>query len=124
MEELILTGDLRASRFVLEELERGEDDLYEWAEKQPNLFVGPDEEEQQRARAILAAHPGLIREGEDRVNADPFVIALAEVRGMTVVAEEVWSGNPNRPKIPNVCNARGVRCVKLLGLMDELEWTF
>jgi hypothetical protein len=109
---------------VLAELERGEDDLYEWAKKQADFFMDPTEEEQQRARAILAAYPGLIHEGEDRVNADPFVIALAETQGLTVVAEEVWSGNPNKPKIPNVCTARGIQCVKLLGLMTDFVWTF
>jgi hypothetical protein len=66
----------------------------------------------------------LIHEGEDRVNADPFPIALVEVHGMAVVAEEVWSGNPSRPKIPNVGAARRIRYVKLLGLMDDLGWTF
>jgi hypothetical protein len=41
-----------------------------------------------------------------------------------VVSEERRSGNPNTPKIPNVCAARGVRCVNLLGLMADLGWTF
>ncbi|MGP8247595.1 MAG: DUF4411 family protein [Bryobacteraceae bacterium] len=124
MENLIQSGDLRASRFVLEELKRGEDDLYRWANRQPGLFVDPDEAEQRKSRAILAEFPGLVHEGEDRINADPFVIALAEVRRMVVISEEVQSGNPNKPKIPNVCAARGVRCMKLLGLMDDLGWTF
>jgi nucleotide-binding universal stress UspA family protein len=72
----------------------------------------------------MAAHAGILQPGEDRVNADPFVIALARRHGLTVVSEERRSGNPSAPKIPNVCAARGVRCVNLLGLMADLGWTF
>jgi hypothetical protein len=109
---------------VLEELERQEDDLHAWAAAKPEMFIGLDEPQQQEVRAIMAAHQGIVQPGEDRVNADPFVIALARCRGLTVVSEERRSGNPHTPKIPNVCAARGVLCLNLLGMMGDLGWTF
>jgi len=124
IENLIRSGDLKASPMVLTELERQEDELHDWAAAQTELFIGLDEAQQQEVREIMAAHAGIVQPGEDRVNADPFVIALARCRGFVVVSEERRSGNPNTPKIPNVCAARGVRCVNLLGLMTDLGWTF
>jgi len=124
IENLIRTGDLKASPMVLEELERQEDDLHAWAAAKPEMFTDLDDAQQQEVRAIMATHPGMVQPGEDRVNADPFVIALARCRGLTVVSEERRSGNPNTPKIPNVCAARGVPCVNLLGMMGDLGWRF
>jgi hypothetical protein len=63
---------------------------------------------QHEVREIMAGYAGLAHAGEDRVNADPFVIALARGLGVAVVSEERRSGNPDTPKIPNVCAARGV----------------
>jgi hypothetical protein len=124
IEDLIRSGDLKASPMVLVELERQDDDLHAWAAAKIEMFVDLDDGQQQEVRAIMAAHAGILQPGEDRVNADPFVIALARCRGLAVVSEERRSGNPNTPKIPNVCVARGVRCVNLLGLMADLGWTF
>jgi len=109
---------------VLAELERIEDDLREWAAASTDLFVEIDDGQQQTVRAILADFRGLIHPGEDRVNADPFVIALAICGGHTVVSQERASGNPDTPKIPNVCSARGVQCMDFLGLIEQQRWTF
>ena len=124
IENLIRKGDLKASPLVLEELKRQEDDLQAWAAAKAEMFVDLDEPQQEEVRAIMAAHQGIAQPAEDRVNADPFVIALARCQGLTVVSEERRSGNPNTPKIPNVCAARGVQCVNLLGMMGDLGWTF
>ena len=124
IEALIRAGDLKASPMVLAELERQEDDLYAWAAAKPDVFIDLDEPQQREVRGIMAAYAGLVQAGEDRVNADPFVIALARCRGLTVVSEQRRSGNPATPKIPNVCAARGVLCVNLLGLMADLGWRF
>ena len=124
IETLIRCGDLKSSPMVLVELSRQEDALHAWAAAKPVMFIGLDEAQQEEVRKIMASHTGIVQPGEDRVNADPFVIALARCRGLVVVSEERRSGNPNTPKIPNVCAAIGVRCVNLLGLMADLGWTF
>jgi hypothetical protein len=109
---------------VLAELERGEDELYEWAGQQAGFFIDPDEDEQQAMRAIVRDFPGLIKYGEDRVNADPFVIALAMRHGLAVISQERPAGPGGKPMIPNVCAALGVRCLNILGLFEDCGWTF
>jgi len=109
---------------VLAELEKGEDDLHEWARRQADLFIDPDEEEQRLVRQIVNDFPGLVKPGEDRVNADPFVIALAMRYGLTLVTQERPAGPGGQPKIPNVCAARGIRYFDILGLFADCGWTF
>jgi hypothetical protein len=69
-----------------------------------------DEQIQHEVRAILREHRRLIHAG--RSGADPFVVALAKIHDCTVVCEE-GRGKKNLPKIPDVCDALGLRCIKL-----------
>ncbi len=54
---------------------------------------------------ILTAHPRLVDDWENRLKADPFVIALAKMKGFAVVTGEKPSGNSAKPRIPDVCDA-------------------
>jgi hypothetical protein len=81
-------------------------------------------EDVQRATGeILRGHPRLVGNGSGRNTADPFVIALACVRGGVVVTEERRK-NVTNPKIPDVCDALGIRCLTLVGFVREQGWTF
>lgn len=73
---------------------------------------------------VLAQHPRLIGVGNQRSGADPFVIALAKARDGTVVTEETESRNLNKPKIPDACDALGVRRTNLVGFIQEQGWVF
>lgn len=109
---------------VLAELERGEDALYQWCCAQADFSVPPDETEQQHVRDIVRDYPGLIKPGEDRIDADPFVIAFAMRHGLTVVTQEATKGQGYQSKIPYVCSRLGVRCMDTLGLFADCGWTF
>ena len=124
IEEVIRSGDLRASPMVLEELKVGEDDLYEWARKQAGFCVEPDDTEQEYVREIVRDFQGLVKENEDRINADPFVIAFARRHGLTVVTMEAAKGQGYQSKIPYVCSRLAVRCVDLMGFFADYGWTF
>ncbi|MDE2793566.1 MAG: DUF4411 family protein [Gemmatimonadota bacterium] len=82
LEELIRSGDLRASEEVRHELEKKEDEAFAWARGQEGFFVPMDDEIQDAVSAILAVHPRLLDTRRGRSGADPFVIALAKVRGV------------------------------------------
>jgi hypothetical protein len=58
---------------------------------------------------------------QSRSVADPFVIALAHVQGLTMVTAERASGSPQKPRIPDVCAGIGVKCVPLLGMFKERQ---
>ncbi len=58
---------------------------------------------------ITHDHPGMSKARGAKTPADPYVIALAELEGYVVVADESMR-HPNR-KIPGVCSQRGIRCL-------------
>jgi hypothetical protein len=122
LEELIDQGVLFATEEVLFEFEKKDDDVYKWAQQHGNLFVPIDREIQVVVSDILNDHKELTKEGRGR--ADPFVIALAELREACVLTGEKPTNSLNRPKIPDVCEARGVRWSNILGLFREQKWTF
>lgn len=43
---------------------------------------------------------------------------------MTVVTQETPTGNPMRPKIPDVCNALGITCINMLQFIRQQSWVF
>jgi hypothetical protein len=54
---------------------------------------------------------------------DPWVIALAQLQGCKVVTEESI-GSEKRPKIPDVCDALELNCLRIADLIEELNWSF
>jgi hypothetical protein len=87
------------------------------------MFVDLDEDVQAATTEILAAYPRLVKADQLRTSADPFVIGLAKVRGLTVITGENL-GSESRPKIPYVCAKLGIPCTNMVGLMRAQGWTF
>jgi len=125
IEELIEEGHLRATEEVLHELEKKHDDVYAWAkERKDALSVPIDDRIQPAVSAILEDFEKLLDTRKNRSAADPFVIALAQIEGCTVVTGEGTTGSLNRPNIPDVCSGLGVPCISLLQLIRREGWTF
>jgi predicted nucleic acid-binding protein len=121
---LVERGELRATDEVRVELQRRDDELLQWLSAYADdLFVEIDEDTQREVLAILSDHRELVHVGRGRSGADPFVIALAKLNEATVVTEE-GSGSRKKPRIPDVCGALGIRCMKLIHLIQEQGWTF
>ena len=87
-------GGARATDEVRRELEKQDDDLTAWCNKQQNLFVAIDDEIQILVAEILQNYPRLVESGGRRFGADPFVIALAKIHKSTVVTAEQRTNNP------------------------------
>lgn len=121
--DLIDSGELIASEEVLVELERKKDDLYEWARERRKMFLPIDEDVQKAVQELLGKYPKLVGALKNRSMADPFVIALAQVHDCTVVSNEDF-GREKKPKIPFVCKRLGLRCMNILGLIQEQGWRF
>lgn len=99
------------------ELERQKDDLYEWACDLDGFFIDPDRAQVERQSIIVNEHPGLIKPNSTKSAADPWVIALAELRGVPVVAYEDRAKKGAHPKIPDVCERRGIATVRLVDVL-------
>jgi hypothetical protein len=122
--ELIKDGKLVAPEDVFLELKKKDDELTKWAKGQKGLFQPLDIPTQEALREVMGGFERLVNTQKDRSTADPVVIALAKARGLAVVTGEKATGNPNRPKIPDVCESLNVRCLSLTTLIRENGWTF
>jgi len=108
LEEMARSNEITAPADVLLEIEKQKDDLYEWAKARPELFETPDREVMEIFTEIVNNHPDFMKINSTKSGADPFVVALAEVRQLTVVTYETMAKQNAAPKIPNVCAARGL----------------
>lgn len=124
LDDLIRDGHLAATEEVLLELEKRDDEVYRWARKRKKMFVPIDEPVQTAVSAILLTHEKLVDTRKNRSAADPFVIALAQVKGCAVVTGERATHTSERPNIPDVCADLGIRSIGLLDLFREERWRF
>jgi predicted nucleic acid-binding protein len=125
LDEVIEKGDRGASEEVFLELEKRDDDVHGWAkERKMKLFVPIDEDQQRHVSVILEQHERLVDTRKNRSAADPFVIAVAIAQGCAVVTDEAATGKPEKPNIPDVCSAMGVRAMNLLEFFRQQGWRF
>lgn len=99
-------------------------DLRKWLMRhKQTILVSPNGAAQALAAQITHTFQGLVDMSAMRLQADPFVIAMAHGMQATVVTEE--GGKKRRQhKIPHVCKHYGVACVNTLGMLDGLDWSF
>jgi len=122
MEAAAHTGVVLAVDEVYRELEKKDDDAFQWVKARRMMVVALDTEIQRNVGAILSAHPRLIDTRKNRSSGDPFVIALAQCRRLTVVTGEKASGIIAKPNIPDVCDALHVPCMNVLAMFRKEGW--
>jgi len=123
-EELIDSGEAVAIDEVFLELEKRDDELCRWARTRKQMFMSAEEDVQLALKDVLGLSEKMLGSQKGRNAADPWVIALAKARSLTVVTMELSSGNLAKPKIPDVCSALGVQCINVIGLAQEQGWVF
>ncbi len=104
------------------ELERKDDMVLEWANERAHVFVPIDASIQIVVADILRQFPRLIDTRRGRSGADPFVVALAQVRGLSVVTYEKPTGNLDRPNIPDVCMALDIERLSIMDVARREQW--
>lgn len=129
IEELIASGHCSAVDLVKEEIDAvGTPELRAWAKKNPSLFAPLDPLVQVEAASIESRYPDLMDPKSPYQSADAYVIALAKVKGGTVVSQETSAAEKRSAKrthyIPDVCRDLGIPCINLLGLMRRENWNF
>lgn len=124
LDGLIAAGDIISSEEVYVELKRKDDDLHNWIQGRKQMLVPLDEAIQLQAVALLNEFPRLVDTLRGRSKADPFVIATAMERGAVVVSGETLTGNLDKPRIPDVCKVKNIRCITFLRMIRELKLTF
>ncbi|NOG74031.1 DUF4411 family protein [Roseicella sp. DB1501] len=122
LDAFIAEGCLVSPDEVLRETGKRSDELHAWLKVRGSMFRELAEPIQIEAAQVLARFPRLVGERKLRTSADPFVIALAKVEGLPILTEEKPTGNTNRPNIPDVCSALGVRTMSLLEVIRAERW--
>jgi hypothetical protein len=107
---------------VYRELEKKDDIAFQWLKARRTIVIDLETTIQQRVAALLAVHPRLADTRKNRSSGDPFVIALAQVRGLSVVTGEKPSGILAKPNIPDVCAALKIPWMNVLAMFRQEGW--
>ena len=121
MADIIDGGIVISCDEVLDELSIGNDSLLQWAKQRKGAFISSGPDIQRMVREILQKYPTLVTGSRKSNGADPFVIALAKLKNCTLVSDETRAGNGQPVKIPNVCEAYGVRLIKFVDFLREVK---
>lgn len=124
LEEIISAERLIAPREVLRELEKGDDEIFKWAETQKAAFIDLSPELGSILSELLRDVPELASAMTLRPGpyADPVLVALALMRvragtaDCVVVSQERLAGTGSF-KIPNLCSKYGINCMPLLDMV-------
>lgn len=123
-------GDVCSIEQVAEELRKGNDDLAAWVHaREGTFFRALDAAAYAEMTAVtewVQQHD--FRDDAKRVflrTADPFLIAYARAHRLTVASHEVHvEGQKSKVKIPTVCQALTVPCVRTFAMLRDLKATF
>lgn len=128
-DKYVSEGKTISVREVLKELEIqiNVEHLQNWIKENKKIFFLPSEDESLFVSKIFAvSHFQHLISHEARLKgnpvADPFVIAVAKIKGGCVVTEEKWK--KNSAKIPNICEHFEIKCTNLEGFMETENWEF
>ena len=115
-------GELFSVREVFEELK----DSQAYWDDYEECFRELTEQESENVAKILGDSDFSVfvnhgMEENDGYWADPHLISCAmEDPSITIVSEESSRNHPQR-KIPYVCEQKGIRCIKVLEFLDEID---
>lgn len=125
LDELIAAGEIVSSEEVYVELERKADDLHDWVKARKQMLIPLTAQVQELALELLREYPRLVDTLRGRSKADPFVIATAmEMQSAVVVTGELPTGRLDKPRIPDVCRAKGIPCMTFLQMIRDLKLAF
>jgi hypothetical protein len=125
--DLLFNGKAIVPKAVFDEVHEGGDDLYKWLDfHRRDSVVNPDAQTVAAAKAIVQAYKRLLEVKKSRTGsgADPLVIACAQIKSATVVIEEQASGSLIKPKVPDVCKAMGIKCIRTVEMLRECKVSF
>lgn len=125
VEGSVLQGKSCICEAVHREIERGGDELHQWAKDIPGFVCSTTDDDLHIVALIATQHPEWV---QGQLNeADPFVVAHAKSEGSIVVTEENRKGRgtvDRNLKIPNVADEHGVEVIKFFDYVRREGWSF
>ena len=126
LDSLIENEKLFAPIEVYRELERKDDEIYEWVNQRQKMFMEPNDEVQEEIKTIVNNFPRFVENySPDGIWADPYLIAHTKVIDCILITGETKAGpRANKIRIPDVCEELEVDWMNILGLIKKEEWSF
>ena len=122
MDSSARSGEIFVIEEVVRELERKDDEVLKWVKEHHSMVVPVDTTVLSHLATLMAKHGSLVDPRRNKSVCDPWVIALAMARGLTVVTAEKTSGNLKKPKIPDVCKDLHVPCLEVVEFFRMQGW--
>jgi Domain of unknown function (DUF4411) len=122
MDQAARAGQIFVIDEVVAELKRKEDGIHKWIEDRESMIVSIETDVQNCLVKIMAKYSRLVDTKKNRSGCDPWVIALAQARGFSVVTAEKASGSLIKPKIPDVCKDLAVPYVEVVDFFRKQGW--
>lgn len=113
---------------VLHELERGDDELLQWAREQRSISKPIDEQVWVLARDVVKGFPNLVDHTKLTADADAFVVALALARPVSLLSNCVVVAHERtrkgKTRIGDVCAHYGLDYLSIQDMFDREGWHF
>ena len=112
---------------VILELERKDDELYKWCKSNEDvLSIESNGQIQSAVKELVIKYPQFAWSGfpKSKNFADPFVFASARVNNCSVVTHERATGNMSGPKLPDICRAEFISCLRFHDVIVQEGWIF
>lgn len=123
-------GHIASIDMVKHELERGNDELKDWARENSQIFINVDDDDTQKAFSEIAAYSASLNMHHGALDeflsvADPWLVAKARAIGATVVTHERFIPEIRKKiLIPNICEQFGIPYMNTFDLLHRLEAEF
>ncbi|MEA3496687.1 MAG: DUF4411 family protein [Bacteroidota bacterium] len=129
IDELAKQGIVFITREVKKEIDKGDDNLRNWLKDKSYIVKPIDESVQLNLKKLYAkdkSHQYLANNIKNRSIADPWVIAHAMAENAIVVTKEYLStsSNPQKVKIPDVCENMNVKWINDFDFIKEVNIKF
>jgi len=111
-----------APREVRAEVKKGNDELLEWVDRFPQMFLEPCEKEIEILQDVMDFYsPQILAKYGTGVWADPFVISCAKNYRLTIIQHENLSGSY---KIPHLAKHFNIPYMDLVEFFKDSGWSF
>jgi len=131
LERLAKDGRLKIIRFVKEELADHYPAILPRLDSLPHTGCNITNRVRLAYQELIGRNPKVLEgwpHDPAHDDADPWIVAFAKTSGFTVITEEISAEQSSRKKrkkgmsIPDLCDAEGVKCVKLRRLATDEGW--
>jgi hypothetical protein len=123
LDALIGSGQICSCHEVFLDLEKQDDELFQWAKDRRQIFHQPSENTIGEVSKIMPRFTTYSANGGTASRSDPWVIAHAIIVGAVVVTDEISKPNQRKtlpPQMPDVCDVLGLAWMRPVDFLQRV----